>query len=98
MIRVIIERHLRAGKRREFIDLLNKFRAAVIKQPGYISGETLASIEDAFIISVLSTWRSMDDWKRWEDSEQRLKLEQEIEPLLLESPKIIIYQVMAAED
>ncbi|MBA7486431.1 hypothetical protein ES707_21990 [subsurface metagenome] len=98
MVRVSIERHLKAGKRREFIDLLNKFRAAVINQPGYISGETLASIEDAFIISVLSTWRSLDDWKKWEGSEQRVKLEQQIEPLLLENPKVRIYQVMAAEE
>ncbi|MBA7691315.1 hypothetical protein ES703_99858 [subsurface metagenome] len=97
MVRISIERHLKAGKRGEFIDLLNKLRAAVIHQPGYISGETLASIEDAFIISVLSTWQSLEDWKRWEETEQRVKLEQQIEPLLLENPKVRIYQVMAAE-
>jgi len=97
MVRIIIERHIKAGKRGEFIDLLNKLRAAAIQQPGYISGETLASIEDAFIISVLSTWRSLDDWKKWEESEQRIKLEQQIEPLLLENPKVRIYKVMATE-
>ena len=97
MVRIIIERHIKAGKRGEFIDLLNKLRAAVVHQPGYISGETLASIEDAFILSVLSTWRSLEDWKRWEGSVQRVKLEQQIEPLLLEMPKVRIYQVMATE-
>ena len=97
MVGILIERHLKAGKRGEFIDLLNKLRAAVIHQPGYINGETLASIEDAFIISVLSTWQSLEDWKRWEGLEQRVKLDQQIESLLLENPKVRIYQVMAAE-
>ena len=97
MVRIIIERHLKAGMRGEFIDLLNKLRAAAIHQPGYVSGETLASIEDAFIISVLSTWRSLEDWKRWEESEQRVRLEQQIEPLLLEIPKVRVYQVVATE-
>jgi len=97
MVRIIIERHLKAGKQGELIHLLKELRTAAIHQPGYISGETLANIEDTFIISVLSTWRSLEDWKRWEESEQRIKLEQQIEPLLLEMPKVRVYQVMAAE-
>ena len=97
MVRIIIERHIKAGRRGEFIDLLNKLRAAVVHHPGFISGETLASIEDAFIISVLSTWQSLDAWKKWEETQPRIKLEQQIEPLLLENPKVRIYKVMATE-
>ncbi len=66
--------------------------------PGYITGETLASTEDPSIIAVLSTWRSLDDWKAWKISEPRDKLYQQIEPLLLEKPKVTIYQVMATEE
>ena len=98
MVRIIIERHLRAGKQGELIHWLKELRTAAIDQPGYVSGETLASTEDASIISVLSTWRSLGDWKRWEGSEQRIKLEQQIKPLLLEMPKVRIYQVMATEE
>ncbi len=97
MIRVIIERHIKAGKRGDFIDLLNKLRADVVNQPGFISGETLTSIEDSFIISVLSTWRSLEDWKAWEGAQKRVSVEQKIEPLLMKLPKVRIYQVMAAE-
>jgi len=97
MVRVIIERHIKAGQRGEFIDLLNRLRAMVVQQTGYISGETLASIEDAFVLSVLSTWQSLEDWQRWEGNQERVKLEQQIEPLLLENTKIRIYKVMAAE-
>lgn len=97
MIRVIIERHLKEGKKGELIHLLRELRTSAIHQPGYISGETLASIEDASIVSVLSTWQSLSDWKNWQESETRAKLEKQIEPLLTERPKVSVYQVMATE-
>lgn len=97
MVRILIERHLKAGKRGKLIHLLRELRTTVIHQPGYVSGETLSSLEDASIISVLSTWQSLEDWKTWEESEPRLKLEQQIEPLLIETLKVSIYQVMATE-
>ena len=97
MVRIMIERHLKAGKRGELIHLLKELRTAAINQPGYVSGETLSGIEDASFISVLSTWRSLEDWKKWEESELRIKLEQQIEPLLIGKAKVSIYQVMATE-
>ncbi|GAI24951.1 unnamed protein product, partial [marine sediment metagenome] len=36
-------------------------------------------------------------WKAWEKSEPRIKLYERIEPLLVEKPKVSIYQVMATE-
>jgi len=97
MVRILIERHIKAGKRGELIHQLRELRTAAIHQPGYISGETLSSLEDASIISVLSTWQSLEDWKNWEESETRTRLEQQIEPLLIEKPEVSIYQVMATE-
>ena len=97
MVRILTERNLKAGKRGEFIYLLKELRTAAIHQPGYVSGETLSSIEDASTVSVLSTWRSLEDWKAWEESGPRIKLEEQIEPLLLEKPKVSIYEVMATE-
>jgi len=44
MVRIIIERHLKTGKQGELIHLLKELRTAAVHQPGYISGETLASI------------------------------------------------------
>ena len=97
MVKVVIERHLKAGKRGEFIHLLKELRTAAIHQRGHVSGETLSSIDDASIISVLGMWQSLEDWKAWEESEPRLKLEERVEPLLLENPKVTVYQVMATE-
>ena len=97
MIRVIIERRLQADKTEEFIPLLMRLRTDAIHQPGYITGETLVSTEDPANITVLSTWRSLDDWKTWEKAEPRLKTYWQIEPMLKERAKISTYQIMAAE-
>ncbi len=98
MIRILVERHLKEGKRGGLMPLLRELRAAALHHPGYVTGETLASTEDPSIISVLSTWRSLEDWKAWEKTETRLKVYEKIEPLLVEKPKISVYQVMAAEE
>jgi heme-degrading monooxygenase HmoA len=97
MVRVVIQRHLKEGKKGDLMPLLRELRTAAMNQPGYITGETLASTGDPSVISVLSTWRSLEDWKRWEKSEPRVRLYKQIEPLLLEKPKVIVYQVLATE-
>ena len=98
MVRIVIERHLKEGRRGDLMPLLREIRTVAMHQPGYVTGETLASTQDPSIISVLSTWRSLEDWKAWEKSEPRIKLYKRIEPLLVEKPKVSIYQVMAAEE
>ena len=98
MVRVVIQRHLKEGKKGDLMPLLRELRAVAMHYAGYITGETLASSGDPSIISVLSTWRSLEDWKAWEKSEQRIKLYGKIEPLLVEKPKVSIYQVMATEE
>ena len=97
MIRIFIERHLKEGKKGELVSLLKGFRTAAMHQSGFVTGESLESTEDPSIITVLSTWRSLEDWEKWEKSEERMKLYKEIEPLLTERTKISTYRIMAAE-
>lgn len=98
MIRIVVERHLKEGKRGDLMPLLRELRAAALHHPGYVTGETLGSTEDPSAILVMSTWRSLDDWKAWEKSEPRIKLYEKIESLLVEKPRVSVYQVMAAEE
>ena len=98
MLRVIIERHLKEGKSKSLVPLLRELRAAALQQPGYITGETMVSTQDPSIVATLSTWRSLDDWKAWENSEARKKLSPQIERLLRKKPKVSIYQVSATEE
>lgn len=96
MIRVMIERHAKAGE--DLSTLLVELRvAAITHYPGYVGGETLVNTEDSSNIIVISTWRNIEDWKRWATSETRAKLYQQIEPLLKEKPKVRTFRVMATE-
>lgn len=96
MIRVLIERKLK--KRENISKLIRQIRIAAMAQPGYISGETLLNTEDNGTIAVISTWASVESWKKWEASEQRVAMDKEIEPLL-EQPQIIrIYQIISTEE
>jgi len=97
MIRVIIERHPKEGETGELMLRLRELRAAAIHQPGYITGETMANTEDASDITVLSTWRSLEEWKAWEKSETRSKLCQTVASLLSEKHKVSTYLIMAPE-
>jgi len=90
MIKVLIERHVKKGKEGELIDLLNKMRAELVSQPGYVSGELLQSVEDKSTFFALSTWLSPLDWKSWEGNPVRLKIESKIDSLLTESLKLTI--------
>ena len=96
MIKVIIERHVRGGE--DLSPRLRELRAAAMHYPGYVSGETLVSTEDSSIIITISTWQSPEDWKRWEASDTRVKLYQQIQSILVEKPKVRTYRIMATED
>lgn len=96
MVKIIVERHVKKGK--DILPLLRQLRAAALHQPGYITGETLVSTEDTSIVSVISTWHSLESWKAWETSETRAKLYQQVEPLLVEKPEVKTYQIMATEE
>ena len=55
--------------------LIVELRAHAMKQPGYISGETLKSIERPGEYLVISTWQSLDEWNKWLNSQDRKILE-----------------------
>ena len=95
MIKVIIERHVKEGQ--NLAPMLRELRAAAMRIPGYITGETLVSTEDESLITTISTWRSLDDWQRWEESEMRNELYKLVALLLVEEPEIRTYQIMATE-
>ena len=56
-----------------------ELRAHAVKQPGYISGETLFNIERAEECLVLSRWTKLDHWQNWLKNPIRIALNEEIE-------------------
>jgi len=63
MVKIIIERYIKQGKESELENLLLDMRSKALSQPGYISGETLTTINDPSHRLVISTWSSEKYWK-----------------------------------
>lgn len=61
--------------------LIVELRAHAMKQPGYISGETLKCIDRPGEYLVISTWQSLDDWDKWLKSQERKILEAKIDSI-----------------
>lgn len=80
-VKVFIKRYVKKGKTKEAVELLKDVRSHALKQPGYISGETLINHYDPCNITVVSTWQTIDDWIRWQESDERSAKEDQLEDL-----------------
>jgi heme-degrading monooxygenase HmoA len=69
---------------------------AALPQTGYVSGETLINTENRQVVTVISTWKTLEDWRKWESSEQRAKINEQIEPLLSSPSNIETYELLSA--
>lgn len=82
IVKVIILRRAQQGLDSQLLPMLIKLRAMAMQQPGYVSGETLISADDPEEVLVISTWRSVEDWNAWLASEERAKLQGQIDALI----------------
>jgi len=89
--KIIIRRNVPEFKVKELTPLLKEMRNVCMNQPGYISGETLKNHDDSTKYVVISTWDSVEDWKRWATSSQRMKIQSQIDYLLEEQTEYGIY-------
>ena len=90
-IRIIIDRKVKKGKESEFARMLRELRSKAIPSKGYISGETLRAQDDPHNYIVISTWQSLEDWKKWEKQPERKEIHARIEKLMSRPTKTTIY-------
>jgi len=90
-IKVIIERAVSPDNQGEVAELLKDLRAKATRQPGYISGETLFSVEHSGTHAAISSWESLRDWKAWEKNPERIAIVAKIENLLKAKSKVSIF-------
>lgn len=81
-IKVLIRRVVPEEKARSMIPLFRKMRSLATQQRGYISGETLKSLDHPDIFLVISNWKSSADWEKWLLSKERQKVQHEIDAIL----------------
>ena len=72
--------------------LIVELRSQATVQPGYITGKTFRCLDCPGEYLVISTWNSLDDWNRWLRSEQRTKIQNQIDDLLGEKTEYRVYE------
>lgn len=81
-VRVLIHRRIISGNEIALTELLIKLRAKAMHANGYISGETLRALDDPHEYLVISTWRELEDWRKWETNPERQEIQGRIDELL----------------
>jgi heme oxygenase (mycobilin-producing) len=81
-VKILIKRKVAEKQIPELDKLLRKMRALTLSQKGYVSGETFTRLDEAGVSMVISTWQSIDDWRAWTLSKERVELQEQIDRLL----------------
>ena len=92
-IKILIKRQFKSDTVEKASALLNKIRLDAMNLPGYISGETWVNHYDPCKITVVSTWQTVEDWIRWEESDERAANEEKLEALLEARTKFEVYDL-----
>ena len=90
-IKVFIKRAVPEHKLEALKPLLKTVRNLAMDQPGYISGETFRRVDRPGESMVISTWQSLDDWRKLVLSEERAEAQEKIDYLLGEKTEFEIY-------
>ena len=96
-VKVLIKRIVPEDRAREMIPLFRQMRVQANHQPGYISGETLRSLDDPEAFLVISTWESSQAWENWLKSAERNAVQEKIDALLGGKTQFEIYHYGFAE-
>ncbi len=97
-IEVIIRRRFVKDKEEALAPMVVRLRSLALVQPGYISGETLTCIDpagdDEYLVR--STWRSVEDWETWLNSEPRRAIQKEIDAITGVETEYRIYEPLVS--
>ncbi len=91
-VKIVIKRHVPSSQSDAIAPLLQKMRILATQQPGYVCGETLKRIDGPGEYMVISTWESLDDWKKWTNNKDRKSIQAEIDMLLRQVTEYRVYQ------
>jgi heme-degrading monooxygenase HmoA len=77
--KILIKRRFKEGNTPQIVAILNDMRRLAMSWPGYQSGETLIKNGFPNDMTVISTWRSLEEWQAWKESDDRRKFEAMLE-------------------
>lgn len=90
LIKIIIERKIKRGMEEEFKKLMEDVFSRAVHTDGFISGETLQSVDDPNVYVTISQWKDISYWNTWINSTERKKRQGEYEKILSEPTRIVV--------
>ena len=90
-VKILIKRSIRQEIAPVIRPLIVELRAHAMRQPGYISGETLKCIDRPGEYLVISTWQSLDEWNNWLNCQERKILEDKIDSITGQATEYATY-------
>lgn len=91
-VKIFIRRKIPDDRTNDLLPLFRRLRNLATNQRGYISGETLKSVDDPGEFLVISTWQAIDNWREWVVLRDRIEIQNEIDARLNEESIYEIYQ------
>ena len=82
-IKVLIKRRFKEGNIQAASRFLINHRNGAMRQKGYISSETMQSLDDPEKIVVVSMWHTIEEWEAWKNSETRTANESEFKDYIV---------------
>ena len=70
-----------------------ELRALAVRQPGYISGETLFDLDRKNECLVISRWTTLDHWQKWMRDPRRIELDDNMKNHLVSETEYQIYGI-----
>lgn len=80
-VKILIKRKFKIEHLKDASQLIIKARYGAMRQPGYISSETLSDLQNSSKIVVVSMWQNIEDWHNWKNSRERGEFEAEMRKL-----------------
>ena len=92
-VKILIKRKVAADKVAQLKELVMQLRSLSMKQPGYVSGESLKSMARPDEYLVISTWDSAGSLgKTWLSSKERATIQDQIDALLGQKTEYEVYE------
>ncbi len=89
---VVIKRKFRMNHPEELFPLLHELNERAKAQEGYISTDTLQSIDNSEDYLVVSKWETAENWKTWFTSKERRDIQGQVDSLIGERTFYEIFQ------
>ena len=73
-VKILIKRKIKDGNMQAAARLMINIRSGAMNQPGYISSESMRSLDDPSKVTVVSMWQNREAWEAWRNSDTRKEI------------------------